>query len=438
MAHQLLATFYVESDRPLEDITVTAEVQSFSESDWSADSTMSTMTGSGNFFIEVGNAHHTNGDRRYKIDVFRRDVNAFFQMPGTTGEQFPLFKAGTYERRLSVRFNGIEVLTRPLYITVNPHVEMWQEENGVAKTELVKTTMKSGAGSNPVNHVVEVKPVNQTTTPDKINLGSSNKFKDTVFIKANLPIDAFCEDFSLETEPGGMMMSVSTWLRLAEKIRMTRKIGTTASQWSAGTPPMGSSPIKTDPNEYVNFITDSALTTSVYYTGTELGLEKLPLVLPLHVQSELKLHGLPVDRYTGTGTTKAKTSAIVLPLTVILKTPHAVKITPEVLTLDEDNNYTSFVAVETNDEASYRDTISYFGILLDDNNRKPICRLYFNSPKKFIAVFDENKKEVRSELPSIDDIFKYADAMVKTIENYDNPQSKKSGTEQPFDEGFTS
>ena len=86
----------------------------------------------------------------------------------------------------------------------------------------------------------------------------------------------------------------------------------------------------------------------------------------------------------------------------------------------------------------YRDTISYFGILLDDNNRKPICRLYFNSPKKFIAVFDENKKEVRSELPSIDDIFKYADAMVKTIENYDNPQSKKSGTEQPFDEGFTS
>src|SRR6202000_1005398 len=25
-----------------------------------------------------------------------------------------------------------------------------------------------------------------------------------------------------------------------------------------------------------------------------------------------------------------------------------------------------------------RDTQSYFGILLDDNNRKPICRLHFN------------------------------------------------------------
>jgi hypothetical protein len=84
----------------------------------------------------------------------------------------------------------------------------------------------------------------------------------------------------------------------------------------------------------------------------------------------------------------------------------------------------------------YRDTISYFGILLDDNNRKPICRLYFNSPRKFIAVFDENKKEIRSELPSIDDIFKYADAMVKTVENYDNPQVKKGDTEQTANENF--
>ena len=85
----------------------------------------------------------------------------------------------------------------------------------------------------------------------------------------------------------------------------------------------------------------------------------------------------------------------------------------------------------------YRDTISYFGILLDDNNRKPICRLYFNGPKKFIAVFDENKKEIRSELSSMDDIFKHADAMVKTIENYDNPQQKKVNLDQPADEPFT-
>jgi hypothetical protein len=32
-----------------------------------------------------------------------------------------------------------------------------------------------------------------------------------------------------------------------------------------------------------------------------------------------------------------------------------------------------------------RDTQSYFGILLDDNNRKPICRLHFNRTQKYIS-----------------------------------------------------
>ena len=30
-----------------------------------------------------------------------------------------------------------------------------------------------------------------------------------------------------------------------------------------------------------------------------------------------------------------------------------------------------------------RDTISYFGILADDNNRRPICRLHFNGKQKY-------------------------------------------------------
>ncbi|KPA15830.1 prophage Lp2 protein 6 [Candidatus Magnetomorum sp. HK-1] len=37
-----------------------------------------------------------------------------------------------------------------------------------------------------------------------------------------------------------------------------------------------------------------------------------------------------------------------------------------------------------------RDTKSYYGILLDDNNRKPICRLHFNSlTKKYIGIFSQ-------------------------------------------------
>jgi hypothetical protein len=67
-----------------------------------------------------------------------------------------------------------------------------------------------------------------------------------------------------------------------------------------------------------------------------------------------------------------------------------------------------------------RDAQSYFAILLDDNNRKSICRLYLNSAKKFILTFDENKSEVKHEITSLDDIFKYSDLLLKTIEMYES------------------
>ncbi len=66
----------------------------------------------------------------------------------------------------------------------------------------------------------------------------------------------------------------------------------------------------------------------------------------------------------------------------------------------------------------YRDTQSYFGILLDDNNRKPICRLYFNNSKKYLALFDENKKETKIELVKIDDIYNYSEQLKNTIDSY--------------------
>ncbi len=69
---------------------------------------------------------------------------------------------------------------------------------------------------------------------------------------------------------------------------------------------------------------------------------------------------------------------------------------------------------------AYRDTLSYFGILLDDNNRKPICRMYFNAKSaKYIATFDENKKETKHEIKTLDDIYDYAEDIRATIGFYD-------------------
>ena len=68
---------------------------------------------------------------------------------------------------------------------------------------------------------------------------------------------------------------------------------------------------------------------------------------------------------------------------------------------------------------SFRDAQSYFAILLDDNNRKTICRLYLNGGKKYLATLDENKKEIKNEINSLDDIFKYSDSLLKIIETLD-------------------
>ena len=68
---------------------------------------------------------------------------------------------------------------------------------------------------------------------------------------------------------------------------------------------------------------------------------------------------------------------------------------------------------------THRDAQSYFAILLDDNNRKTICRLYLNGSKKYIATLDEQKKEIKNEITTLDDIFKYSEILLKTIEAYD-------------------
>ncbi|MEA5046715.1 MAG: restriction endonuclease, partial [Petrimonas sp.] len=66
-----------------------------------------------------------------------------------------------------------------------------------------------------------------------------------------------------------------------------------------------------------------------------------------------------------------------------------------------------------------RDTQSYYNILLDDNNRKPICRLYLNTSKKYIGTFDENKKETKHPIESIDDIYKYENEIYSIVKKYE-------------------
>jgi len=68
----------------------------------------------------------------------------------------------------------------------------------------------------------------------------------------------------------------------------------------------------------------------------------------------------------------------------------------------------------------HRDTQSYLGILLDDNNRKPLCRLHLNGGNKYLGTFDEMKEETRHSLDSVDDIYQFEEELLKTIEYYED------------------
>ena len=105
-------------------------------------------------------------------------------------------------------------------------------------------------------------------------------------------------------------------------------------------------------------------------------------------------------------------------------------------TLIDDNNDSKIVTTEEELEGfqivkailrekipyeriAYRDTLSYFGILLDDNNRKPLCRLHFNTANKYLEMF-HNGKDAGEKilLNSLDEIYNFRNELHKTLENY--------------------
>ncbi|KPA10585.1 restriction endonuclease or methylase, partial [Candidatus Magnetomorum sp. HK-1] len=65
-----------------------------------------------------------------------------------------------------------------------------------------------------------------------------------------------------------------------------------------------------------------------------------------------------------------------------------------------------------------RDTKSYCGVLLDDNNRKPICRLHFNSTtKKYIGIFSQ-KNETKNLIDEVKDIFNHSKEIQNAVLEY--------------------
>ncbi|ANP71717.1 type I restriction endonuclease [Cryobacterium arcticum] len=92
-------------------------------------------------------------------------------------------------------------------------------------------------------------------------------------------------------------------------------------------------------------------------------------------------------------------------------------------TLEELEGYQIVKAIACSEvkpqRVMHRDAKSYFAVLLDDNNRKPIARLHFNGLKqKYLGVFDQDKVETRHAISSLDEIYLHADAIRESVKNY--------------------
>jgi len=93
---------------------------------------------------------------------------------------------------------------------------------------------------------------------------------------------------------------------------------------------------------------------------------------------------------------------------------------PELVTTEEElNGYYAVKAILSTEvdpkRIIARDVQSYFGVLLDDSNRKPICRLRFNRKQKYLGVFNANGDEDKIPVTSVDDLFLHANRIIDSL-----------------------
>ena len=77
-----------------------------------------------------------------------------------------------------------------------------------------------------------------------------------------------------------------------------------------------------------------------------------------------------------------------------------------------------------------RDTKSYCGVLLDNNNRKPICRLLFNAKQKYLGLLDVDKNIERIPINMTSEIYGFADRLLEKIGEYEGKSKPKDASSQ--------
>jgi predicted type IV restriction endonuclease len=111
-------------------------------------------------------------------------------------------------------------------------------------------------------------------------------------------------------------------------------------------------------------------------------------------------------------------------LDLVEKKTDSTEVEAEVITTDDELQAFMIVRaigsrVAPVNRITMRDAKTYCSIFVDDNNRKPICRLYFNSKGgRSIGLFDATKTELRKSIDDLSEIYNYADQIVDAVNAY--------------------
>ncbi|WP_339835030.1 hypothetical protein [uncultured Flavobacterium sp.] len=71
------------------------------------------------------------------------------------------------------------------------------------------------------------------------------------------------------------------------------------------------------------------------------------------------------------------------------------------------------------DRITHRDKQSYFGILLDDDNRKPLCKLHLTINKKHLGLIHESKNKNKQSIETFNEFYLFEEGFLKTIGFYE-------------------
>ena len=74
---------------------------------------------------------------------------------------------------------------------------------------------------------------------------------------------------------------------------------------------------------------------------------------------------------------------------------------------------------------TYRDTVNYFNIILDDNIKKTVCRLYFNRSQKYISFVDGKGKENKLTCNGVTGVFDFKDQIIARVKEIEENYTKK-------------